>query len=112
MRLELGACCDLTQCSFDTQDGLYDLAWSEIHENQIATGSGDGSVKLWDVTLAVRSLTGRTRLIAQDYPIRKWQEHQREVYSVDWSNVRKDLFSTSSWDHTVKIVRATRSAIV
>jgi len=48
------------QHSFDTQDGLYDLAWSEIHENQIATGSGDGSVKLWDVTLAVR---GRRRLL-------------------------------------------------
>lgn len=39
---------------FDTQDGLYDLAWSEIHENQIATGSGDGSVKLWDTMLNVR----------------------------------------------------------
>lgn len=38
---------------FDTQDGLYDLAWSEIHENQLVTGSGDGSIKLWDVTLKV-----------------------------------------------------------
>ena len=41
---------------FDTQDGLYDLAWSECHENQIATGSGDGSVKLWDVMVKVRRL--------------------------------------------------------
>lgn len=39
---------------FDTQDGLYDLAWSEIHQNQIVTGAGDGSLKLWDVTLNVR----------------------------------------------------------
>ena len=53
-----------------------------------------------------------TGLIVQDYPIRKWQEHQREVYSVDWSNVRKDLFSTSSWDHTVKIVRPSRCRMV
>ena len=42
--------------SFDTQDGLYDLAWSELHENQIATGSGDGSVKLWDIMLNVRRI--------------------------------------------------------
>jgi peroxin-7 len=42
---------------FDTQDGLYDLAWSENHQNQIATGSGDGSLKLWDITLNVRLLT-------------------------------------------------------
>ncbi|GAA5877208.1 hypothetical protein JCM1840_003020 [Sporobolomyces johnsonii] len=75
---------------FDTQDGLYDLAWSECHENQIATASGDGSVKLWDVML-------------NDYPIRKWHEHQREVFSIDWSNVQKELFCTSSWDGSIKI---------
>jgi hypothetical protein len=38
---------------FDTQDGLYDVAWSEIHENQLVTGSGDGSIKLWDMMLNV-----------------------------------------------------------
>ncbi|GAA5980338.1 hypothetical protein JCM11641_001771 [Rhodosporidiobolus odoratus] len=82
---------------FDTQDGLYDLAWSECHENQIATGSGDGSVKLWDVML-------------NDFPIRKWHEHQREVFSVDWSNTQKDLFCTSSWDGTIKIWTPDRPA--
>lgn len=41
--------------SYETQDGLYDLAWSEVHENQILTASGDGSLKLWDVTLNVSS---------------------------------------------------------
>ena len=39
--------------SYDTQDGLFDLAWSEIHENQIVTASGDGSLKLWDVMINV-----------------------------------------------------------
>jgi peroxin-7 len=39
--------------SYETQDGLYDLAWSEIHENQLVTASGDGSLKLWDVALNV-----------------------------------------------------------
>lgn len=39
--------------SYETQDGLYDVAWSEIHENQLVTGSGDGSIRLWDVTLKV-----------------------------------------------------------
>lgn len=38
---------------YDTQDGLYDIAWSEIHENQLVTSSGDGSIKLWDVMLNV-----------------------------------------------------------
>jgi peroxin-7 len=39
--------------SYETQDGLYDLAWSEVHENQLVTVSGDGSIKLWDVALNV-----------------------------------------------------------
>ncbi|GAA6042609.1 hypothetical protein JCM8097_003157 [Rhodosporidiobolus ruineniae] len=87
----------VTEKGFDTQDGLYDLAWSECHENQLATGSGDGSVKLWDVML-------------NDFPIRKWHEHQREVFSVDWSNAQKELFCTSSWDGTIKIWTPDRPA--
>lgn len=39
--------------SFDTQDGLYDVAWSELHENQLVSASGDGSIKLWDIMLNV-----------------------------------------------------------
>lgn len=38
---------------FATQDGLFDVAWSECHENQLVTSSGDGSLKLWDATLKV-----------------------------------------------------------
>ncbi|KAG2011828.1 peroxin 7 [Coprinopsis cinerea AmutBmut pab1-1] len=75
---------------YETQDGLYDVAWSEIHENQLVTASGDGSIRLWDVMI-------------KDLPIRAWQEHTREVFSVDWSNIKKDTFASSSWDGTVKI---------
>lgn len=41
------------QSSYETQDGLYDVAWSEIHENQLVTASGDGSLKLWDIMIKV-----------------------------------------------------------
>ncbi|KAI0091511.1 WD40 repeat-like protein [Irpex rosettiformis] len=75
---------------YDTQDGLYDVAWSEIHENQLVTGSGDGSIKLWDIMI-------------NDLPIRAWHEHTREVFSVDWSNIKKDQFISSSWDGSVKL---------
>ncbi|OBZ73882.1 Peroxisome biogenesis protein 7 [Grifola frondosa] len=81
---------------YETQDGLYDLAWSEIHENQIVTASGDGSLRLWDIML-------------KDFPICVWQEHTREAFSVDWCNIKKDLFISSSWDGTVKLVFATCS---
>ncbi|PCH36332.1 WD40 repeat-like protein [Wolfiporia cocos MD-104 SS10] len=75
---------------YDTQDGLYDAAWSEVHENQLVTASGDGSLRLWDVML-------------NDLPIRAWHEHTREVFSVDWSNIQKDIFASASWDGNVKV---------
>lgn len=46
-------CLNLEGLSYETQDGLYDVAWSEVHENQLATGSGDGSIRLWDIMLKV-----------------------------------------------------------
>lgn len=38
---------------YETQDGLCDVAWSEVHENQLVTASANGSLKLWDVMLSV-----------------------------------------------------------
>lgn len=75
---------------FDTQDGLFDTAWSEIHENQVAVSLGDGTVKLYDTKVG-------------KYPIAAWAEHQREVFCVNWGNADKHLFVTSSWDGTVKV---------
>eukprot|EP00164_Ancoracysta_twista_P009899 GFYU01014777.1.p1 GENE.GFYU01014777.1~~GFYU01014777.1.p1 ORF type:complete len:314 (-),score=73.51 GFYU01014777.1:17-958(-) len=76
--------------SFDTQDGLYDCTWSEENENYIATGSGDGSIKLWDLSSPAN-------------PARSFQEHSREVYSVDWNLVSKDTFVSGSWDESIKV---------
>ncbi|KAJ9199356.1 hypothetical protein DTO164E3_4668 [Paecilomyces variotii] len=75
---------------FTTQDSLYDLAWSEIHENQALVASGDGSIKLFDSTV-------------NDFPVQAWKEHNREVFSVHWNLAAKDRFCSSSWDGTVKI---------
>ncbi|KAI8929443.1 WD40-repeat-containing domain protein [Entophlyctis helioformis] len=75
---------------YDAQDGLFDCAWSEVHENQIATSSGDGSIKLWDLTMP-------------DFPVRNWSEHKREVFSINWNLVRKDTFVTGSWDYSIKL---------
>lgn len=45
-------------------------------------------------------------LLPQEFPIRAWKEHSREVFSVDWSNIKKDVFASSSWDNTIKIARS------
>ncbi|KAF2402422.1 WD40 repeat-like protein [Trichodelitschia bisporula] len=85
----------VTEKWFDTQDSLFDTAWSESHENQILTASGDGSIKLFDISL-------------DQFPIQSWSEHGREVFSVHWNLVGKDTFLSSSWDGTVRIWNPTR----
>ncbi|KAI5287652.1 peroxisomal targeting signal 2 receptor [Ascosphaera aggregata] len=75
---------------YTTQDSLFDLTWSEVHENQALVASGDGSVKLFDAAV-------------DDFPVMNWKEHTREVFSVHWNLVAKDKFASSSWDGTVKI---------
>lgn len=77
--------------SFDTNDAQYDIAWSEINENQMVVACGDGSIKLFD--LGVR-----------DFPVMNFHEHKRETFSVAWSPITKDTFISSSWDGTVKLV--------
>ena len=80
---------------FQTQDTLYDLAFSESNENHILTASGDGSVKLFDTTL-------------NDFPVKQWQEHGRDVLSVHYNLVTKTTFISSSWDGTVKLYHPER----
>ncbi|TAQ86830.1 hypothetical protein B7494_g4853 [Chlorociboria aeruginascens] len=75
---------------FDTQDSLYDVAWSEAHESQLVVACGDGSVKLFDISV-------------ETFPVQSWQEHKREVYAVSWNQISKDTFASSSWDGTIKV---------
>lgn len=34
--------------SFDWNDGLFDVTWSENNEHVLVTGAGDGSLQIWD----------------------------------------------------------------
>ncbi|GAP82467.1 putative peroxisomal targeting signal 2 receptor [Rosellinia necatrix] len=88
--LALGAQGIQVEKTFDTNDAQYDLAWSEINENQLLAACGDGSIKLYDVNV-------------NEFPVMNFHEHKREAYSVAWSPVTKDTFASSSWDGTIKI---------
>jgi len=83
--------------AFDTNDALYDLAWSEINENQLVVATGDGSLKLFD-------------LAVDQFPVMNFHEHKREAFSIFWNPIAKDTFISSSWDGTVKVWSPTRTA--
>eukprot|EP01094_Clydonella_sp_ATCC50884_P013109 TRINITY_DN2337_c0_g1_i1.p1 TRINITY_DN2337_c0_g1~~TRINITY_DN2337_c0_g1_i1.p1 ORF type:complete len:358 (+),score=81.45 TRINITY_DN2337_c0_g1_i1:85-1074(+) len=75
-----------------TQDGLYDCAWCEHNENILVSACGDGSVKVWDTSEG-----------GGDRPISTLRGHSKEVHSVHWNLVSKDVFASASWDHSVKV---------
>ncbi|OXH41647.1 peroxin-7 [Cryptococcus neoformans] len=85
--------------SWDTADCVYDVAWSEIHENQIAAACGNGAIKLFDLAL-------------EGLPIQAWQEHTAEVTSIEWNNIEKALFVTGSWDQSVKVWNPSRQSSI
>lgn len=79
-----------SDASFDTQDGLFDVSWSEMHENHCVVASGDGSVKIFDIQVG-------------KFPIMQMKEHTKEVFCVNWNMVDKSQFVSSSWDGLVKV---------
>ncbi|MEW5298498.1 MAG: hypothetical protein WDW36_001613 [Sanguina aurantia] len=77
---------------FDTNDGLFDCAWSEENENVLVTACGDGSIKIYDLALPL-----------QANPVRALREHTKECCCVSWNPTKRDLFLSSGWDDSVKL---------
>lgn len=73
-----------------TQDGVYDVAWSEGNEHVLATAQGDGTLKLFDWT-------------QPQGPILSIDAHATEIYGMDWNLHDKNLVSTAAADQTVKV---------
>lgn len=93
--------------AFDSQDGLFDCAWSENSESHLLSASGDGSVcSRLDSVLLLSGILHQVKLWelrSNMNPLRSYNEHKAEVYSVDWNPVSKELFVSGSWDNTIKV---------
>lgn len=66
------------QFSFDWNDGLFDVTWSENNENVLITCSGDGSLQIWDMA--------KTK-----GPLQVYKEHTLEVNQANLKNVMDAL---------------------
>ncbi|XP_073992365.1 peroxisomal biogenesis factor 7 isoform X2 [Rhodnius prolixus] len=85
-------------CTYEWQDGLFDVVWSETDPNLLVAASGDGIIHIWDIS-------------APQNPAQTLKEHKKEIYSVDWSQTRQEQFILSaSWDCTIKLWDPTRCA--
>lgn len=68
------------------------MVWSEGDAAVVVSASGDGGLQLWNLS-------------QPQLPPQVYNEHKKEVYSVDWSKTRQEqLVLSASWDCTVKLV--------
>lgn len=75
---------------FNTREGIFDNAWSELNENQLLSACGDGILRLWD-------------LKSNNNPLRAFIGHNAEIYAVDWNIIEKRTFLSGSWDMSIKL---------
>jgi peroxin-7 len=74
---------------FNTNNGIFEIEWSEVNENQILTGSGDGFLRLWDLN--------------QKLPLIALREHVGEIYGVGWNHASPNLVASGGMDKTVRV---------
>uniref|UniRef100_A0A8C0WEU5 Peroxin-7 n=1 Tax=Castor canadensis TaxID=51338 RepID=A0A8C0WEU5_CASCN len=94
--------------SFDWNDGLFDVTWSENNEHVLVTCSGDGSLQLWDTAKA----TGPLQVYKEhsqewDPTVGKslctFRGHESVIYSTIWSPHIPGCFASASGDQTLRI---------
>lgn len=68
-------------------------AWSPFSPDILVTGSGDGTIQLWNC--ADHKLQ----------PVHVFRGHSKEIYSVNWSKLagNPSHFLSASWDTTIKL---------
>uniref|UniRef100_A0A5F9CUV9 Peroxin-7 n=1 Tax=Oryctolagus cuniculus TaxID=9986 RepID=A0A5F9CUV9_RABIT len=94
--------------SFDWNDGLFDVTWSENNEHVLVTCSGDGSLQLWDTAKAAGPLqVYREHSQEWDPTIGKslctFRGHESVIYSTIWSPHIPGCFASASGDQTLRI---------
>uniref|UniRef100_A0A8C2URU4 Peroxin-7 n=1 Tax=Chinchilla lanigera TaxID=34839 RepID=A0A8C2URU4_CHILA len=94
--------------SFDWNDGLFDVTWSENNEHVVVTCSGDGSLQLWDTAKAAGPLqVYKEHAQEWDPAVGKslctFSGHESVIYSTIWSPHIPGCFASASGDQTLRI---------
>uniref|UniRef100_A0A8C5P093 Peroxin-7 n=1 Tax=Jaculus jaculus TaxID=51337 RepID=A0A8C5P093_JACJA len=94
--------------SFDWNDGLFDVTWSENNEHVLVTCSGDGSLQLWDTAKATGPLQVYKEHTQEWDPtvgnsLCTFRGHESVIYSTIWSPHIPGCFASASGDQTLRV---------
>uniref|UniRef100_A0A8C8U4F8 Peroxin-7 n=1 Tax=Peromyscus maniculatus bairdii TaxID=230844 RepID=A0A8C8U4F8_PERMB len=94
--------------SFDWNDGLFDVTWSENNEHVLVTCSGDGSLQLWDTAKPTGPLQVYKEHTQEWDPtvgssLCTFTGHESVIYSTIWSPHIPGCFASASGDQTLRV---------
>ncbi|KAF1772170.1 G-protein beta WD-40 repeat [Phytophthora cactorum] len=72
------------------QDAVMSLDWNSSHRNMLASGSGDSTVKVWDITTQKCLYT--------------MAHHSNKVQSVRWNPAETTVLASASFDRTLVVL--------
>mmetsp|Transcript_7781 Transcript_7781/g.19301 ORF Transcript_7781/g.19301 Transcript_7781/m.19301 type:complete len:537 (+) Transcript_7781:573-2183(+) len=84
-------------------DAVMGLSWNTVHPQVLASGSADGTVKLWDVTQSKGDYIRPSATLAH---------HTDKVQSLAWHPSEGTLLATGGYDRRVCLVDARSAAAV
>jgi hypothetical protein len=85
---------------------VFGLAWSPLNPGQLASGSDDLTVNVWEVSLdrSVTTLSTRNEPAAPTVsPLKRLTGHTAFVRALSWNYEHRDALLSGSWDATIRL---------